>query len=188
MRHVEDYRSERGDTIIEAVLALAIFAMVTVSMFAIMQRGASGAYDSLERNQVRMLLNEQTELLNFIRDEYTNSKGLGVTPLPGTPAALWVAIRDTVTATTIPSADLCTSGASHQFYIERNATNVYELKTSLIAATGLPSPGKGLWVQKVDPTAPGIKRNFHDFYVMACWPSTTTNVQTISTVVRLYEP
>ena len=185
---MQPMRSERGDTIIEAVLALAIFAMVTVSMFAIMQRGAASAYNSVERAQVRLLLNEQVELLTFVRDQYAAVKAQGGAVVPGTPADLWVMIGDIIPSSTIPVINACTDMANNPFYLTLNASNAYEVKTTLTAATGLPSAGSGIWIQKVDPSGSLVKHNFHDFYIMACWQSTTGGNQTISSLVRLYEP
>ena len=56
---------ERGDTIIEVILACSILALITVAGFSIMQRASASAYDALERSQVRLELNRQNELLNL---------------------------------------------------------------------------------------------------------------------------
>lgn len=181
--------NQRGDTIIEVVLALAVFALVTVSMFAIMQRGSASAYDSLERTQVRLLLNQQAEWLNFLRDQYLDVTSAEGAILPDTPADIWNDIR-AAAATSIPTEGSCTDTASNPFFITQTATGGYTLSTTLSAATGMPSPGQGLWIQKVNaPSGGGVKKtNYYDFYVMACWPSTTGSNQTLSSVVRLYAP
>ena len=181
-------KSQRGDTIIEAILALAIFALVTVSMFAIMQRATAGAYDSIERSQVRLLLNEQADVLAFLRDQYIKVTSQGASPAANTPAGAWKTIRDQAASAAIPAQDSCTPAADKAFYMTRTSPGVYELKTLYAAASGLPVPGQGIWIEKVDPQGSVKKRNFHDFYIRACWTTTTNNQQVLSSVVRLYEP
>lgn len=181
---------QRGDTIIEVILALAIFSLVTVSMFSIMQRGSLSAYDALERSQVRLMMNRQTELLTYIRDSYINARADDLPITTGSPAELWTKVTNTavIPSVTEPAVDTCVvpSGA---FYIRWDTSSgKYVLDSTIVAADGLPADGKGLWIVKSDPSGFSGKRRYHDFYVMSCWRLATTQDQMMSTIVRMHEP
>ena len=184
--------NQRGDTIIEVILASTMLALVTTSSFAIMQRGTASTYDSLERSQVRLMVNGQGELLNYFRDEYIRAiSTTGV--VAGSPADMWrkISLDGSVTeSATEPVVQSCTPPSGNAAFSIRldpaiPASTVYP--GTITTPTGLPSPGDGIWVQRVDPNG-GPARNFHDFYIMACWDSTTSQKQYMSSVVRLYEP
>ena len=188
---------ERGDTLIEVILAGAVLAMVTVSTFSIMQRGASSAYDALERSQVRLELNRQSELLQYFRDSYTKST-ISQTPIvANSPAANWQTIVDNgggggpYVAVTTPSISTCTP-SPQAFFIKFDTASLRYMvypETSYTVPSGLPSAGDGIWIEQVNPPGfNGINRKFHDFYVLACWETTTASQQTLSTIVRLYDP
>jgi hypothetical protein len=183
-------RHDRGDTIIEAILAASTLAVVMVSMFSIVQRAMMSSYDSLERSQTRQLINEQAELLNYFRDSYISAVSSNRVIAAPSPEYLWQTIRDAAPSTAIPPVGSCNFVVANDrpFYIVRNGSS-YTINTNpTVPLDSLPVPGKGLWIQKVDPQGAAVKRNYHDFYIMACWPSTTGNNQTLSSIVRLYEP
>ena len=141
---------QRGDTIIEVILGLAILGLVTVSMFAIMQRGAANAYDALERSQARQLLNTQAELLNYVRDSYAASKAIGVIPADNSPGKVWQKITDqsptavvkNTQSIALPTLSTCAPTADDtDFYLTKSA-GVIGMETDFTAATGAPTPGK----------------------------------------------
>ncbi len=182
--------SERGDTIIEVILASAILALVTVSSFAIMERASASAYDALERSEVRLSINGQTELLNYFRDSYIKATigGLTVSGAGATPADMWKKISIHPTVSTAPTLETCTA-PSDSFYLRRNANTNYQfVATPATASTGLPAPGSGLWIKKITPNGQSPKRYYHDFYIVACWPSTAGGEQRMSSIVRLHDP
>lgn len=182
---------QRGDTIIEVILASAMLALVTVSSFAIMQRASSSAYDAMERSAVRLQLNGQVELLNYFRDAYTEAVLNGDT-IAGTPAEVWPMIADNATTPSVaatPTLASCAAPAG-AFYFTRSTSGPakYQLSTSMTAATGLPSPGSGLWIAKISPSGSAPLKKYQEFYVVACWPTTVAGEQRMSSVVRLYDP
>lgn len=183
-----NFKNQRGDTIIEVILASTILSLITVSSFAIMQRASASAYDALERSTVRLQLNGQAELLNYFRDVHNKAVADGVTPTG--QAAVWNTISGSaLNNTTAPALNACSPpGGTTPFYLERNGTVEYRAVVgSVSTAAGLPSPGNGIWITRVDPgSAPA--RNYHDFYIMACWSSTVGGTQNMSSVVRLYDP
>lgn len=58
-------KSRRGDTIVEVVLAFAVFTLVAVGTNALMNRGVSLAEQSLEITLVRAQIDAQAELLRY---------------------------------------------------------------------------------------------------------------------------
>lgn len=184
MRHL---RSERGDTLIEVILSLAIFALVTVSMFSIMQRVSVSALGALERTQARMKINQQTELLHYLRDQYIAALAAGGGYAATSPAAQWVYIEKTLADTSIPGLAACTAPAG-SFFVDGVTTGTYTINQTITTATTFPEIGKGLWVQKVEPNGyNAMGRKYLDFYVQACWQGLTAR-QTLSSIVRLYVP
>lgn len=190
---------QKGDTLIEVIIAIAIFSLVTVSMFGIMQRGSGSAYESLERSQVRMLINAQSEYLSYLRDQY-NSLLLSNLDIdrstfdrsisPSSPAGQWLHIKNNIGSTGAPASDACVDNASGQsFFLRRSDSGIEAVVGSPHAAGGIPEPGVGLWIQKVDPSGySSLSQKYHDFYLMSCWTTVGNQKQTLSTIVRLYEP
>lgn len=185
-------KQQRGDTLIEVILACAIFAMVTVSAFAIMQRASANAYDAMERSQVRALLNGQADLLHYLRDAYVQTLTTGGVVTAG-QASVWNTIVNTPTYnSTAPNVNGClpTTVPNNFFYIARNGTTNYQLKagpTNIVPASGMPQAGQGMWIQRVDSPTNSANKKYKDFYIMACWQSTTNNTQNMSTIVRMYD-
>lgn len=67
MKHTE----KRGDTLIEVMFAIAIFAAVAIISIAMMNLGVANAERSLELSTARNELNAQAEALRFIHSSYT---------------------------------------------------------------------------------------------------------------------
>lgn len=176
-------KAERGDTIIEVILAGAILALVTVSSFSIMQRASSSAYDALERSVVRLEINTQTELLNYFRDSYVKALADGSPIVPDSPADQWLQITAVPEYTGALNLETCELSDS-AFYLNKNGLG----DGPVVVSEGRPEAGKGLWVFRVDPPGGPPIRNYHDFYILSCWESTTSNQQRMSSVVRLYDP
>lgn len=68
MKHAE----KRGDTLIEVMFAIAIFAAVAIISIAMMNLGVANAERSLELSTARNELNAQAEALRFIHSSYTS--------------------------------------------------------------------------------------------------------------------
>ena len=64
----------RGDTIIEVILALTIFSLVTVITITMMNLGIANAENALEVTTARNELNAQAEALRFIHSSYISKK------------------------------------------------------------------------------------------------------------------
>lgn len=185
-------RSFRGDTLVEVIVSIAVFSLVTVGLFSIMQRGTAGATGAMERSQVRMIMNTQAEYLAYLRDQYNTARMNSTSIAVDSPAGQWVRIRDNVSATPAPATNSCTTTApASSFYIKRTS-GVFDIVTGTpTMPTGMPNAGDGMWIQKVDPegyASGALKQRYHDFYILSCWNVVGTTTQYLSTIVRLYEP
>ena len=80
-------RRERGDTIIEVLFAVTVFAMVAVGSMAIMNQGTGTAQRSLEITQVRQQIDAQAEAIRYIHQSYVAQFQRGAAPTG--KAALW---------------------------------------------------------------------------------------------------
>lgn len=183
---------ERGDTLIEVLVAIATLAVVVVGAFSLMSRGVSQMYDSMERSQVRMLLNSQIDALTYARDEYTRSLQPSLTGISTESDAaaqeVWDDVQTNVTSlTTAPSLDGCSDAdAANAFWIDTSGLLLLKKTGFKALSDGFPAPGSGIWIQKIDHSGGSIP--YKDFYVRACWTPTGSSVtQVISTVVRLYD-
>lgn len=74
MKHAE----KRGDTIIEVMFAIAIFAAVAIISIAMMNLGVANSERSLEMSTARDELNAQAEALRFIHSSYTSELTLPI--------------------------------------------------------------------------------------------------------------
>lgn len=63
---------KRGDTLIEVMFAIAIFAAVAIISIAMMNLGVANSERSLELSTARNELNAQAEALRFIHSSYTS--------------------------------------------------------------------------------------------------------------------
>ena len=130
-----------------------------------------------------------------MRDSYAASKAIGVIPADNSPGKVWQKITDqsptavvkNTQSIALPTLSTCAPTADDtDFYLTKSA-GVIGMETDFTAATGAPTPGKGIWIQRADPQGSPPPRNFHDFYILACWSTTMSNTQTLSTIVRLYD-
>lgn len=180
--------SERGDTLIEVLLAMAILSAVIVGALVMMGRGQALGQDSLERSQVTAFMTDQSEILQYIRDGYD----LAATDTEY-PAKLWGPILARL-GTANP--DGCSSnGKGFYFKKDYSATNnevtlePFDASTINEGSANFVStyaqPGDGLWIEAEKATS----SNYIDFYIKACWRTVSGDIkQEAITIERLYVP
>ena len=69
--------TKRGDTIIEVLLASAVFGFIAVLTVTLMNSGLRTAQANLQLTMARNEVNAQAEALRYIHNAYTNSPGSG---------------------------------------------------------------------------------------------------------------
>src|SRR5690606_36422960 len=136
----------------------------------------ANTYDSMERSQVRLILNGQAELLYYFRDEYI--KALSTTGIiPGSPADMWnrISVDGTIDESPAePVVESCTPASGNAAFSIKLDPSVpaYTVNPgSITVPSGIPSPGDGIWIERIDPSG-NPARAYDDFYILACWEAT----------------
>jgi Tfp pilus assembly protein PilV len=182
-------RRENGDTLVEVLLAMAVLGIAMVGVFAMMNRGVTEMYDSMERTQVRGLIDQQIETLIYARDQSLrdgSAEGIAnMTVQDKAAATAWGTLKSAPSSTPSGIEDC---SAQNAFYMNQNAYGHVILTSSVISATsnGFPSAGDGVWVQKNNGASGGV--SYVDLYVRACWgQNSAPGTRVLSSVVRLYD-
>lgn len=204
-------RGQEGDTIIEVMFAVAVFAMVAVGCLSIMNQGTAAAQRSLEITLVRQQIDAQAEALRYIHQAYVASFTRDTTPT-GT-AAEWVKMTSTSTGkgASAASAFGLTSGGrcpavtpgQRPFILDAHTATVWSSTPAMTPPPGASVPpyaqvtynsdssvayAYGMWIEAV-PSPPSTQAGFVDFHIRACWDSAGSGAPaTLGTIVRLYEP
>jgi type II secretory pathway pseudopilin PulG len=203
---------QRGDTIIEVLFAVTVFAMVAVGSLSIMSQGTATAQRALEITLVREQIDAQAEAIRYIHQAYVTGFQKDGLPPTGT-AAQWVDMTNKVTGKGAngPSEFGQTNGEVCSSSVPGEKPFILNARTATIAAStpamSPPADGSlppfsqviynddssinqayGIWIEAVPSTnvdGPG----FVDFHIRACWngPGSSAPI-TLGTIVRLYEP
>ena len=190
----------RGDTIIEVLLAIVVFSMVSIGATTIMSQGTNAAQRSLEITQVRQQIDGQAEALRSAQQAYTVDK---------TDSA-WQSIVDrTADTARVTIGDSCpASMAGVNGVFAMNAKTGQKLTDSdwykdintsnypfaQVVYDGARPGSYGIWIERrFDNSAvasdSGRTPGAYEFTIRACWYGAGVSApMTTDTVVRLYEP
>jgi len=191
--------TERGDTLVEVLLAVTILATSISMSYTIMTRMFAVGMVALERSQTQAILNGQAALLRDAQHRY----------LTGGDATDWNDIatnrivlpaqlqEDGCTPMTGSLTPTFTTSGKWFFLDPTKANGVSPFKTVVdgsivpspihIPRTGTyPSYNDGIWIEGVKYSAGG--QSYYDFYLKACWDSPYASVrQQMKTVVRIFD-
>lgn len=168
-------QAERGDTLVEVTVAMAVLGLMLAASLAVINRGLMGVSNAVERTSVRASLSSQAELLRYVFDD----------PVVNKEAYKKILGR------TKPNNSLgqkgCEIGNNSGFYLSVNnktgtpPVEIHELDwadTNKLANNvyGQPEAGdnkgvsRGIWIEgdKHDVQQNGMP-GYIDFYVRACW-------------------
>ncbi len=205
-------RRQRGDTIIEVLFAVTVFAIVAVGGLAIMNQGISTAQRSLEITLVRQQIDAQAEAIRYIHQSYVATFQKDGPP-PAGAAAQWVAMTSKTTGkgANSPSEFGQTTASSCPSAVPGEKPFILNARTATIAssapAMSPPADGSlppfaqviynadssinrayGIWIEAV-PSVIADGPGFVDFHIRACWNGPGSSApMTLGTIVRLYEP
>ena len=165
-------RAERGDTLVEVTVAMAVLGLMLAASLAVINRGLMGVSNAVERTSVRASLSSQAELLRYVFDD----------PVINKDTYQWIIDN------TKPNVSLgqkgCEIGNGSGFYLsvgggtspvdkhELNPANTTELANNVY---GQPEAGDdkgkslGIWIEGDKHDAQGDMPGYIDFYVRACW-------------------
>jgi len=189
-------RYRRGDTLIELVLAFAIFSIAAISALAVMNRGIALSQHSLETTLVRQQMDSQAETIRYLRD---------------TSSPLWDTIKNhadnntkiaPLSPSTCPQAsDIAAVANGHNGFFVGRDTGTGEFTIVDVDNANYSQPSRyaqidrdarrayGLWVQAARAEDGNQAVKAYDIYIHACWESVAmTNVPaTLGTIVRIYD-
>lgn len=69
-------QAERGDTLVEVTVAMAVLGLMLAASLAIINRSLMGVSNAVERTSARASLNTEVELLRYIFDDQVTNKKL----------------------------------------------------------------------------------------------------------------
>lgn len=174
---------QRGDTIIEVIMAVTIFSFVAVGTMTIMNKGVSAAQRSLEVTLVRQQLDAQAEMLRFVHDRAKEDVPSYVT--------LWQNVRTNVVSvpTQLLDVNACPASVPSGFvFIPTGAGNIamttaYNSSPMTYAKVDS-GVAYGVSVQLANVTDGAA----YDAYIQACWSSPgLARPMTIGTITRIYD-
>ena len=168
---------ERGDTLVEVTVAMAVLGLMLAASLAVINRGLMGVSNAVERTSVRASLSSQAELLRYVFDDPVTNKD----------------VYDKILSRTQPNNNLgqngCEIGNNSGFYLSVNnktgtpPVEMHELdpaKTQQLADNvyGQPEAGevgnnsgvsRGIWIEGDKHDGQNGMPGYIDFYVRACW-------------------
>lgn len=192
----------RGDTIIEVMLAITIFAMLSVGALTLMNRGVSSAQDALETTLVRQQIDGQAETLRFLHQAYMLNPNA-----PNGSASVFKKITDTKAVDNAASefgsngnGASCVQGIpSNGFALNPNTAKIIDTRVNAMSDASAPAYAQitegsivaayGVWIEAVKGSTTTGSPSFYDFHIRACWSPAASDVpRTLGTIVRLYVP
>lgn len=186
-------RRQQGDTLIELVIAFAVFSLAAIITLSILNRGVAATQRSLEATQVRQQIDSQAELIRYIHSANpTVWSSLIASPTtnpdpissnrdcPDVPRAAFF-INPAINATEPEKTVLSKTSISSATYKKPQTYAKIDYD-----ATG--QKAQGIWVQVAEAqneSNPTVRA--YDFYIHACWDSVGQDIPlTLGTIVRLY--
>lgn len=185
-------RNARGDTIIEVILAITVFSMVSVATITIMNQGTNAAQRALEITHVRQEIDAQAEALRAAQQAAAEGS-----------FTAWNQIAQHGNTNTYTDDSHCprSSGdVSGAFIMDGRTGQPYtsnwlediNLASSppyaqVLYDTGTPK-SYGIWIER-SFTEGGNVPDLYTFTVNACWQGAgLDHTLRLETVVRLYDP
>lgn len=165
-------QAERGDTLVEVTVAMAVLGLMLAASLAVINRGLMGVSNAVERTSVRASLSSQAELLRYVFDD------------PVTNEVTYKKILKRKLSNNLGQKG-CEIGNGSGFYLSVGSSispvEIHELNqagTTDLANNvyGQPEAGddkgnsQGIWIEgdKHDGQKDGMP-GYIDFYVRACW-------------------
>ena len=170
-------QAERGDTLVEVTVAMAVLGLMLAASLAVINRGLMGVSNAVERTSVRASLSSQAELLRYVFDD----------PVTNKEAYKW--ILDHTGSNVSLGQNGCEIGGGGFYLSVNNKTGtppveIHKLDSADTAhltnnVYGQPEAGevgnnsgvsRGIWIEgdKHDVQQNGMP-GYIDFYVRACW-------------------
>lgn len=186
---------QRGDTIIELLLAFAIFSLAAVTTLAILNQGVAMSQRSLEKSLARQQVDSQAEMIRYLQSTHdpawkTLTGKITATPLPLTSSGGCPAI-DTSTKSFFVTAAPSQADPTKSIFnvISIDSTNFQSAQTYAQVSYDT-AKSYGLWVQvaQAENNTKGVVPDAYDFYIHGCWDSVGQTIpMSVGTIVRIYD-
>ncbi len=132
--------STRGDTMVEVLFAIAVFALVSVLSIIVMNSGVNTVEATLELSMARNEIDAQSEAIRFIHNSYLSEREL--VSSSQNYAAIWKRIRDRVNDSSSAILDLTVSNCANRYNSSSNSESIFGRKTIIFNT------------RKIDPANP----------------------------------
>ena len=169
-------QAERGDTLVEVTVAMAVLGLMLAASLAVVNRGLMGVSNAVERTSVRASLSSQAELLRYVFDdpvanEETYKKILGRTKPNnnlgqngceiGNNSGFYLSVNNKTGTPPVEMHELDSAGTTEL------ANNVYGQPEA--GHIGNSNKSLGIWIEGDKHGVQGDMPGYIDFYVRACW-------------------
>ena len=164
-------RAERGDTLVEVTVAMAVLGLMLAASLAIINRSLMGVSNAVERTSIRASLNTEVELLRYIFDDQVTNKKLVDDIVSKTQSDQKVEGQgceiDTYSFTLYDTGNQAAPVAKNELAPDDKVAKHVGGKPG-ISQQG---PHNGIWIEgyKRPGGAGNSMPGYIDFYVRACW-------------------
>ena len=170
-------QAERGDTLVEVTVAMAVLGLMLAASLAVINRGLMGVSNAVERTSVRASLSSQAELLRYVFDdpvtnEETYKKILGRTKPNNNLGQNGCEIGNGGFYLSVSKVSASKTSVAPVEMHELNQAGTTDLTNNVY---GQPEAGdnkgnsRGIWIEGDKHDGQNGMPGYIDFYVRACW-------------------
>ena len=199
-------RYEAGDTIVEMVMAFAIFSFAVIITIGLMNKGIALSQQSLETQQVRQQMDSQAEIIRYMHDTRNAAwtSLVGMDAISGNGDDMITTNIMPLSGASCPTLSTLTASGYRSFFVTPNPTIPGAFTISPVAAISYspalthakvvyPTPlstipkSEGVWLQIALAEDQSGNLPAYDVYIHGCWSTIgQSQPMTLGTIVRLY--
>ena len=176
-------QAERGDTLVEVTVAMAVLGLMLAASLAVINRGLMGVSNAVERTSVRASLSSQAELLRYVFDDpvtnkdtydkiinkYTQPNGkLGQNGCEIGNGGFYLSVsKASASKASVAPVEIHKLNPADTDHL---ANNVYGQPEAAGSKNGNGNEDSlGIWIEGDKHDGQGDMPGYIDFYVRACW-------------------
>ena len=166
-------QAERGDTLVEVTVAMAVLGLMLAASLAIINRSLMGVSNAVERTSARASLNTEVELLRYIFDDQVTNKNLVDDIVSKTQSDKKVESRGCEIGTSSFTLYVYDTGNQAATVAKNELKSDDKVAEHVGGKPGISKQGQhnGIWIEgyKRPGGAGNSMPGYIDFYVRACW-------------------
>lgn len=184
---------QRGDTLVEVLIAMAALATVVSLFYSIMQNSYAQGQIALERTVTQARMNGQAAMLREAQARAVAGDATTWTAIVArvnvlNAPAIYPTPRDETAC--VPESER--DATRLRFYLEAPDAGGVQVRATEgnKRSSSYPIPGDGMWIEgfKIGGTQAGGAQPYYAFYLKGCWTSSFGGQdQAMRTIVRLYD-